>query len=248
MNRFIVLITIIFKVIRKVKNWPVYFGDYFNLIGRDYELKFDKCRIVVRPNSVDRWIVTEDLVLDQYQIRRTDIDILNFVDIGGHIGTTVLNILDNFPKAKGVVFEPDSENCMRLKQNLKINGLQNNVQVFNSAVSSSKHKKIKLYQGRDSANFSSEIVDDSFVLVDNFYFGDLKKFLGTQGNLLKIDIEGGEHDFFTNKFVKILKSFDLIILEYHNLDKTRNINRLSRFLNNHNFSFQRYGRILFIRG
>ena len=172
---------------------------------------------------------------------------MNFIDIGGHIGTTTINVLTKFKNAHAVIFEPNKDNLVMLKNNLILNKLNKRTTVIDKAITGSKNSKIKLYNRHDSANFSSIIKTTSYSDVDNFYFGNLEKYLGKKGNLLKIDIEGGEYEFFTDMFVSLLKRFDIIILEYHNVDKKRNLQYLTNFLEMNHFPFQLFKNIFSIR-
>jgi FkbM family methyltransferase len=56
------------------------------------------------------------------------------VDVGANIGSSTLELLSIFPGCKAVCIEPDSGNFRLLRQNVVLNGLDDRVEVINSAV------------------------------------------------------------------------------------------------------------------
>jgi FkbM family methyltransferase len=58
-----------------------------------------------------------------------------FVDVGAHIGTSVIPALTQHGFARGVAIEPDPDNVLLLRANLALNGLEADVAVVPAAVS-----------------------------------------------------------------------------------------------------------------
>jgi FkbM family methyltransferase len=58
-----------------------------------------------------------------------------FVDVGAHIGTSVIPALTQHGFARAVAIEPDPDNLVVLRANLVLNGLEANVAVVPAAVS-----------------------------------------------------------------------------------------------------------------
>jgi FkbM family methyltransferase len=58
-----------------------------------------------------------------------------FVDVGAHIGTSVIPALTQHGFARGVAIEPDPDNFRLLRVNLELNGLHERVAVVRAAVS-----------------------------------------------------------------------------------------------------------------
>jgi FkbM family methyltransferase len=58
-----------------------------------------------------------------------------FVDVGAHIGTSLIPALTQHGFARGVAIEPDPGNLVVLRANLALNGLEANVAVVPAAVS-----------------------------------------------------------------------------------------------------------------
>jgi FkbM family methyltransferase len=58
-----------------------------------------------------------------------------FLDVGAHIGTTALIAVRRFGFESGVAFEPDQSNFRLLRANLSVNGLEQEIETFNVALS-----------------------------------------------------------------------------------------------------------------
>jgi len=105
------------------------------------------------------------------------------VDAGGNIGTFSLAAAARFPGVPIVVYEPDDANAARLKDNLRMNGIE--AQVIEKAVWS---RDTRLYfQARDSyTGFVSQ--DPSQVEVE-CVVPDVG-----ENDWLKLDVEGAEYE------------------------------------------------------
>jgi FkbM family methyltransferase len=58
-----------------------------------------------------------------------------FVDVGAHIGTTVITAVRRFGFETALAFEPELSNFRLLRANLEVNGLEGKIHAFNVAVS-----------------------------------------------------------------------------------------------------------------
>jgi FkbM family methyltransferase len=58
-----------------------------------------------------------------------------FLDVGAHIGTTALIAVRRFGFESAVAFEPDESNFRLLRANLSVNGLEQEIETFNVALS-----------------------------------------------------------------------------------------------------------------
>lgn len=233
-------IVIFIKILMRVRNSHTLFFDYLGLMNKPYLLHLDGVKIKIRPKSIDRWVVIENLILDQYGISRfSNLRIETVVDIGANIGTFMLLACETFKHARVVAFEPNTANFELLIENIKLNGLSERVRAVNSAVTSSKESETILFLGRDGASHSTgATLSDKMEKVNNVCMEALSKEI-IQPSLLKIDIEGGEYEIVCDKYVNILRQFDCIVLEGHNLHGDSSITWLDNFFHNQGIRFTR---------
>jgi FkbM family methyltransferase len=240
------VIDITLGVFKRIKNWPVYFLDKSGLVTRPYLLQLGEVKIKLRPNNIDRWIVTENLIQDQYFLRSIPLgEFDQVIDIGGNIGSFSLAVSSLSPRPSILCFEPDPDNFSLLTENIKLNSLGKRFKLFNSAVSASASQKIKLFLNHDAATHSIKIEGSSHIEVENFPISKLLALIKKK-SLLKLDIEGGEYDFFTPEFINLLTKFDMIIMEYHDLNQKLNLLTLTDFLSRNHIRYAKFGRVLHI--
>ncbi len=234
------------ELLKKSPDFLKYFFDYFGIFHQDWIFHVNKFQFYVRPNSVDKWIVTENVVLDSYHLNALKTESFDqIIDIGGNIGAFTIPLSYMFPSAKVVTFEPSNENYLMLKKNIELNK-STNITLYNKAVTMSKEAKIKLYSGADFGSNSTTETSEEFHVVDNYYFRDLLPMI-TPNTLLKIDIEGGEISLFTQENLDILKAAKLIITEYHFFLETHSKQEFEAFLKNNGFTFVQDDLIYIIR-
>jgi FkbM family methyltransferase len=232
-------INIIRRVIQKVDNWPVYFLDKILGLPFAYTLSVNKILFKIRPNSPDRWIVTENLILDDYQLSNLLIKPKIIVDIGANIGAFTIYALKKYPTAKVIAYEPRRDNYSQMKKNISTNHLQERVITVNAAVTSRNTKTVKLFLNNDHGVSSTTINNGDCVLVKNINFSKIIKVINkSSNNLLKIDIEGGEHELIKTKYKKTLKHFNLVLLEHHYVDTKKNLNTLVSHLREMNMKYE----------
>lgn len=238
--------SILLRVLLVTKNWWIYILDLLHLVKSPYVLEFEGLKIKVRPNGIDRWVVTENVIIDQYHLR--DINqrkIETIVDIGGNIGSFTINISRKYRRARVLTFEPDPVNFDFLKENIILNHLEKRVKIINAAITDSNAKKVRLYTSRDAATGSSKVKSKLYIEVNNISISLVGKQI--KGNaMLKMDIEGGEYDFFTKENLALLKKFKVIVLEYHDINKKLNHNTLIRFISEHKMRYAIFGLVMHI--
>lgn len=246
MSSFIRKLKTFTQLFIRSKNWHRYYLDYLGIFTENWRLTVDSLALELRPKSIDKWILAENMILDVYRLRKIKNKKFDLIlDIGANIGAFAISAAREFPSCKIIAFEPDKENFAMLTTNIRLNKLTGKVKPLNSAVSVSRKKKIVLYKGTDFAANSTFKKSKGSTEVPNTEFSTLKKNI-TQNTLLKMDIEGGEIEIFTKKYVDFLLSFKYIILEYHHYLKSHKKEVLEKLLKKHNFSFKREGLIYFI--
>ena len=215
-------IYIIYKLLINCRSRFFYFLDYFGYIKQTYILKTKFGRIYCRPNTVDRWIATENLILDQFDLRNfSNAKIETIIDIGANIGTFTILAKKIFPKANIICIEPIHENIIQLRKNLDLNKINDSsVKIIEAAITEKKSKKVKIYLNKNHASHSTEKdfigSTGKSVLVKNINFSNLDQYI--KGNtLVKIDIEGQEKYIIKSEYKKLLSLATVILLEFHDL-------------------------------
>lgn len=226
-------------VIRKIRNWPTYFMDYFGL-ARNREVVYklrNGISIAVRAGTIDRKIINEVWIYGSYtpsdfSIEERDV----VVDVGAHIG--VFSLLASAFAKSGRIFaiEPVSENFRLLKRNIALNNLKNVIPV--AAALSDKTGKEKISISEDSAKHSINrpLGSDRKKTVRTISLKDfIRKNKISKIDFLKMDCEGCEHKVLLKSGRKILKMIKRISVESHNIDDNQNTSRLKKFLQNNGF-------------
>lgn len=235
-------------VLRTIKNYPIWFLDYFqyinnlNLTKKDfiiYNLK-NGLKYKTRAGTIDCAIINEVCVrkiyLQEFGIDENDI----VVDIGAHIGIFSVFASELAKKGKVYSFEPVPENFKILKENIELNKKKNIIPI-NKAVSSKIGKKEffisktntgggSLYLNNKEKKHEIKINVSTSSLKDIMRINKIKKI-----DFLKMDCEGEEYEILFNCPDKILKSVKKISMEYHNIDDKYNFSSLKVFLEKKGF-------------
>ncbi|HTA93769.1 MAG TPA: FkbM family methyltransferase [Polyangiaceae bacterium] len=136
------------------------------------------------------------------------------VDAGANIGTFALYAARKAPAASIHALEPFPSTQDRLRETLRTNGLEQRVTVHPIGLS-----------GEDSTRFMADVGPSQSRGTSTESNGvpvatkTLAHFLDSAGlvdaDLLKMDIEGGEHEVFSEAGEETLQRFRRIALEYH---------------------------------
>ena len=243
-------IKFVFLAIAKIKNWPIYFLDLFNLTQKKkitYELR-DGTKFCVRAKTTDRGIVTSVALLDEYRVKDTDLPKdSTVIDIGGQTG--IFTVFVSKKVSKVYSYEPTAENYSMLKKNILINKLQNNIFAFKKAVSS-REKTFKIYMSSNNTGGHSAFRTGEADRYETVKATTLKNIFEENSikrcDLMKIDAEGSEYDILyplpKKYFSRILK----IYMEYHDLDnKKKNHKFLVRFLKRVGYNVEYHDGLLY---
>ena len=140
------------------------------------------------------------------------------IDVGAHAGFFSLYAAALNQTVKIYALEPEANNFLALGQNIKLNPEFNKIKLFNTALSS-KTGQGKLYLSSDSHNHSllkgmneieKEILVPATTLSDFCSSQNISKI-----SLLKMDIEGGEHDIIEKFSEAEFALIDHLFLEVH---------------------------------
>ncbi len=229
------------EVIRIIKNFPLYFANYFKLVNKKYiiyKLR-NGIKYKTRSGTTDRGIINEIFIYKEYNPRGFEIkkdDVV--IDIGGHIGIFTILASKLAENGKIYVFEPMPENFNLLLENIRINN-RSNVVAFKKAVASKNEKKdLFLSEGENKGgnSFYKKNENSRKIEVETLAFQDfIKKNKIKKIDFLKMDCEGGEYDILFKCPKETLKKISKISMEYHNLSNKNNGERLKAFLEKSGF-------------
>lgn len=227
-----------FKLVKTIKNYPLYLKDYFGKIKNKYALYKlrNGLRYKLRGGSTDRFIINEVWIHKSYnpkgfEIKQNDI----VVDIGAHAG--IFTILASYYAKDGKVyaFEPMKENYELLKENIKLNYAKN-IEPINKAVSA-KSGKLKFYvsQTKNKGQNSLYKLSDTQkqISVGKISFKDFIKKI-PRIDFLKIDCEGAEYEILFSLSKAEFQKIKKISMEFHNYGKYTGKD-LAKVLHSNNF-------------
>lgn len=137
------------------------------------------------------------------------------VDLGAHVGFSVLLWARRFPSARIVAFEPHPEHLELLYRHVLKNALVERVEIVAGAAS---HRVDRLFL--TNRDVCSEVVDAApeggFRVRSRDVFQELA---GERIDFLKMDIEGGEFEILSDPRFESFGA-PLVVLEWHNTKKT----------------------------
>jgi FkbM family methyltransferase len=152
--------------------------------------------------------------IHEYQFKNDAV----FVDIGANIGSVSLYV-DNFNKCRDntnkirvYAVEPEPNNLLLLKQNIKNNPTENITLVNNAIWHESKNVFIT-NKGGNSSIVNGDTTESTSVLAitikDLIDLYDIKEI-----DVMKIDIEGAEFDLIINTPSEVLEKIRYLVLEF----------------------------------
>jgi len=155
------------------------------------------------------------------------------IDCGSNIGISIIFFKIVYPQSKIISFEPDPNIFKLLSLNIQTNKL-NNITLYNNALFSN-NKILKFYDNSSTDPLSAKSIANSIYSQNHskkFTFVKslkLSKFINTNIDILKLDVEGAETKILyeiKNQIQKIRN----IVLEFHTHSTYRD-NKLSIILN-----------------
>ncbi len=156
------------------------------------------------------------------------------IDVGAHIGLSIIYFKDIYPESKILAFEPNPYTRKLLKENIFINNLKN-ITILPYAIDSSENERTfyidtseNLWQstaGFLENSWNGQYNNNSSIEVKT---KKLSEFLNEHVDLLKIDIEGIETNVLTES-KDLLKNVLNIVIEYHPIKK-RNLKKILSIL------------------
>lgn len=231
----------VIRVITTIKNWMTFFMDLkfepFRQKNIVYTLR-NGTRYAVRSKTLDSLLIIEVCSQMRYTPRGFEISEKDLVvDIGAHIGVFSIFASNLAKKGRVYAFEPIPENFEMLERNIEMNCIKNIVPI-KKAISVRKGQKEMLLSESNPAehsfyfgrNKAKKVKVRTLSLNDVVEENDI-----SQIDFLKVDCEGAEYEILFGCPDDVLEIIKKISLEYHNLDSSRNVFSLGRFLEEKGF-------------
>ncbi|MEM9446243.1 MAG: FkbM family methyltransferase [Verrucomicrobiota bacterium] len=163
----------------------------------------------------------------------------NVLDIGGNIGLFSVWLNELHPGANYFLIEPNKANFSKCKRNLTKNNMSYRAECVGIAGMSGDRVLLAENTEGATATFMNEI-GESFPekeTVQCYSFKDIvDHFSLNKIDLLKIDAEGIEYEFFESLSQSDWNILYMIVMEYHDLDSKRTGLYLKKLLSQQGFS------------
>ncbi len=220
------------------------------IFAEGIKIEIDNMQILLRDQSHSDIFVFKQIF--EYQEYKVIYEILNslnqdhytIVDAGANIGLTSLYLSNKLSNCKCILIEPDKNNFKQLTSNVGRNELLLDTICIDKALSSNSKKLFSLENNfRDELDWSIRALEDDSGTVQSIDLYDIvDQYLGTPIDLLKMDIEGGEFEVFTNdKNCAFLDHFKVLAIEIH--DEVGDRKEIERQLALHNFTYFNSGEL-----
>lgn len=194
-------------------------------------LKYGKTKLVVKKS--ESFIFYATFIANEYKnlkIKKDDI----VIDFGANVGDFTVKagkLLNGTGKI--IAVEPNHENVELLKENLKLNNI-NNVEIYECAITD--RNGYSYLAGDDVAATVSDNINVEGIKIKTITIGSLLNELNHPTNIVvKMDIEGGEKYIFTSK--EFVDSIREIAMELHG---KVNIEVISKILRDNKFEIKKY--------
>ena len=191
-------------------------------------------------DEADKSVAAEIFKLREYKIAEQTISdcTLPILDVGAHAGFFSLYARAFNPQVSIVALEPEPHNLAALFENINQNKLEN-VTVIKGALAKARGLR-ELIRSSDSHNHKLKTKDTEkgSISVQAYDFKSLSaKYFPDGIGLIKMDIEGGEYEIFSNLDDEDFFQIKAIIMEYHDLPSQKH-GLIEKTLREHGFGIQ----------
>jgi len=167
---------------------------------------------------MDAWIIKETCLDEQYEQASTKLtNGWTVIDVGAGLGDFTISVAKRYPQSSVYAYEPFPESFALLRENLKLNNIQN-AQAFPYAVGSHKGtlllrliSKEPVQHTTTPSNQEGNLLEVQSITLEQIF----SQFQLTSCHYLKMDCEGAEYDILLNANVEIVQKIQHICLEYH---------------------------------
>lgn len=207
-------------LILRTRNWPELILAYVRQAPSDTIVLRDGTRLVHPPNArgfVDTFLEVwfDRCYTDPAFYSPRDGDVV--LDLGGNVGLFTVLVARLNPTCRVVVVEPFKENLEYLRRNIDAAHLEN-VEIRKEALSGQKGVAYMQRVGQRSLDHRlAEVPDDAGAdTVNTVTLDELVDGLDCSSiALVKIDVEGSEHDAFKTVSDETIRRVERFAIEYH---------------------------------
>lgn len=200
-----------------LKRGPIRFWHYKTREGFEFKLRRDVCDSAI---FIETWWLNAYLKgLDN--IREGAV----VIDVGAHIGFFSVLMTSKAKDIKVLAFEPNPDNFTFLKENIKINHLENKIFPTRVALADKGGKRIRFYTHPDNLGMHSAVFSYKKLWeggeAPSFEAGTIsleeifQKNRLSQCDFLKMDCEGCEYPVLLSTPEGVLRKIRSLTLEYH---------------------------------
>lgn len=200
-------------------------SDDYQIVKYDFETLWGKkVSMLGRKGTNDRLVMSAVMVFDEYKSKSFDYkDNDIFIDLGSHINTWSILMGTINPTFKVYAYEALLDNYILMKDNVRLNNL-NNVYSFKNAVSDTSEGQEKIFYRDGDTDFDrghrfiGSIGGGSkkYSLVDKISMDDIIESNSIENcKVLKTDIEGAEVKAFGSIKEENLLKIENIVGEFH---------------------------------
>ena len=189
--------------------WVLRCRSKFSSVKLDSKTKF-----YMRPRTSDVQVFESVFLKREYEIDLSGLNPRVILDVGANIVATSVFFARRFPDATIIAIEPEGSNYELLKKNASN---YSNIKTINAAI---WHKSTNLClenpNGDSWSFYFREVYDESKVSYPAVSIGDLcDRFALEELDIVKVDIEGGEKDLFSQNYESWLPQVKILIIELH---------------------------------
>lgn len=220
-------------VIRKVRNWPSFIYNYALGLCTTGPYVFRQGGKVQIGRALDHVPLIEIFLREEYG-RVADGSVL--LDLGANIGAFSVYAAARARDVRVYAYEPLPEFFAQLQRNVRLNGIEDRVHCFQSAVSADVEARI-LHVSSPGVYFPTLVAPTASPAQDArpVPCTTLTEIMETNAlervDLMKMDCEGSEYDILYSTPASVLQNIGEIRMEYHNLDADRrNVRELKAYL------------------
>lgn len=226
---YISFLKILPLVIINIKNWKQFLSSYSDSYKGPVFFR-DGLKLNVEDSSDSSSISTSFFRKDYGDLNQ---NWMSVVDIGAHKGFFTTYVATKLPNAKVFSYEPIKTSFLALQKHVRENKMLN-VKIFNLGVAEkSGAREINISNSSTDNSFYKEIGSDMIgkttitctTMLDILKSNNLKRL-----DLLKLDCEGAEFEILMSSNKATLDKVVEIRMEYHDIDKDKNITKLKKFL------------------
>lgn len=213
----------LWRCVRRIENWPALMVRFFDLPGATYpvEIRSHSGIKLTLQEFCDALMVWELFCRNEYQVPA---DARVILDIGANIGGFAVWAARSAPNAQIFSVEPFPSTFNRLIANLRAHGLESRVTCLQLALAADDQGRAMSASAMGSSGRSllapAHVTDEPVVSVAAITLAQLiERVLQASQiqriDLLKMDIEGAEHEVLPGLDPRVLEPVMALQIEYH---------------------------------